>query len=113
VTEEINPGIVLKFWRVFPRSFLEQWNFLYRGKLILMLKFRNPTNIALLSSFGFLLVLLLMVSACSEKAPEGTRIDFSSAREFKPFKLRDLEANERELKELLSKATLISFFFPT
>ena len=57
--------------------------------------------------------LVLLLAACNDVPPEGTPIDFESARVFKPFKLKDLEGNERELTEFLSRTTLIAFFFPT
>ena len=56
--------------------------------------------------------LVLLPTACSDAPPEGTPIDFESARIFKPFKLKDLEGNERELTEFLSRTTLVAFFFP-
>jgi cytochrome oxidase Cu insertion factor (SCO1/SenC/PrrC family) len=60
-----------------------------------------------------IVVLVLLLASCTQTPPEGTPIDFSSARIFEPFKLKDLDGNERELKEFLSKATLVAFFFPT
>jgi thiol-disulfide isomerase/thioredoxin len=37
----------------------------------------------------------------------------ASAETFKPFKLKSLEGTERSLSDVLGKATLVAFFFPT
>jgi hypothetical protein len=61
----------------------------------------------------FLLLFLNLLASCTEAPPEGIPIDFTSARVFKPFKLKDLDGNQKELEEFLSEATLVAFFFPT
>jgi thiol-disulfide isomerase/thioredoxin len=52
-------------------------------------------------------------SACSPESPEGGPIDFEFASAFKSFELETLEGENRTLSDFLSKATLVSFFFPT
>lgn len=76
---------------------------------------KDPISLRLpdLKLLLLLLLVLSVLAGCTEAPPEGTPIDFTSARVFKPFKLRDLDGNQKGLEEFLSEATLVAFFFPT
>jgi cytochrome oxidase Cu insertion factor (SCO1/SenC/PrrC family) len=67
-----------------------------------------------LSWAGLILLLLLAYPACSAGSPPaGEPIDLEAFREFKPFQLKEISGEDRQLSDYLDKVTLVSFFFPT
>jgi cytochrome oxidase Cu insertion factor (SCO1/SenC/PrrC family) len=75
----------------------------------------KPSGVHFRRAIWPLLVLLfaMIPSACTTQAPEGQPIDMEAMRTFSPFQLKGLDGKSHDLKEYLSRVTLVSFFFPT
>lgn len=67
--------------------------------------------------FLFCVCLLLAGSivstSCSSEPPAGVPIDFEALNSLRPFSLRSLDGQVFTNNDVLSKATLVAFFFPT